>query len=493
MRFRRWLVAGLTGLALLLAGCGDSPPTAVPNYPPGDLVDDLYEAIQDHYVETDLILPERYGAAAAAAILLRVSDGRLGDNYDPPNDLESLEVSYRSIGIEVALSPHAEDPGELVRLIYEALQADGDGDPELGADAAGEAAVNAILDTLDDPYVNYLNPADYGTALENLDGRTYDGIGIQIDVRDPELGGGVIVSSFLCESPAYEAGLMRNDVIVAVDGEDMRTKALSVVVSNVLGDAGTIVMLTVERGDRLLDFAVERREISSKAVCTSLLTVDDSRFGVVRIPSFTNFTPEQMAKSLCELFGGEGCGEELCNNPTAYCGQPGGLDGLIVDLRTNPGGFVSSTLSSAAQLLPDDGDLPLLHERRPRNDRRVHTIDDAAPSIRYPDMPPVAILVNEGSASGSEVFTAALRDHGRAIVVGEADTFGKGSVNRFVSLGNGGGVYLTIARWFSPCGELIEGQGITPDYNGATPEDAARLLLSSPAPAPRCEQFDGPS
>ena len=249
-------------------------------------------------------------------------------------------------------------------------------------------------------------------------------------------------------------------------------------ISLVRGPAGSEVVLSVERDEVTLDVEIERRRINTSQVIADVIEVDGSMFGVIRIPSFSSNLTQQLEDKVCELLNGPDCSSFCRSN---MCSAEGSLSGLIIDLRNNPGGFLHTTLDAINIFIDTSLDLPLIH--RVDADGRIDSALPASGNINFPTMPPMVLLVNGNSASGSEVFAGALRDYGRAVVSGEL-TFGKGSVNRTFELSNDAALQLTIERWYTPCGDPVHNTGITPSYDLLTPEEAARLILDAGASFP---------
>ena len=299
--------------------------------------------------------------------------------------------------------------------------------------ALAEAAVIGMLDSLDDRYTAYIPPATFQIDQAGFQGKFY-GIGAQVEAA-PDLNG-VIITKPLPDSPAEKAGIKAGDRILAVDGEDALEWSVIEAVNKIRGEEGTEVVLTVEHVGSLdpVDITIVRGEIPEISVTTNMIS--DTNYGRVKIDTFTAETINEMRKGLAELVDD-------------------GAEGIVLDLRGNPGGLLSSTVDVASEFLTDG---LVTYEVDSRGDREDWKVKRGG---SYPDIPMVT-LVDNFSASGSEVLTGALQDHGRSVVIGTS-TFGKGSVNLLRGLSNGGGVYLTIGRWFTPNGRVIEEVGIEPD------------------------------
>ena len=323
-------------------------------------------------------------------------------------------------------------------------------------------AIRGMLDALGDEHTGYMDPEEYNQANIPLEG-AYEGIGAWVDT-DAEF---LTIISPMPNSPAERAGLQPGDQIVGVDGEDVTGVDGSLVIRRVLGPAGTHVLLTVRREGKPDDFDVDvvREKISVPSVESRML---DGGIAYVRLYSFSEGTDRDLRRALNEL---------LANEPK----------GLILDLRGNGGGFLTSAVDVSSEFIPSG---VILTERYGdgREDAYSASGDGVATDI------PMMVLVDAGSASASEIVAGALQDYGRARLVGET-TFGKGSVQNWRALaGDGGAVRVTIARWYTPKDRSIQGSGLTPDVTVALTQDdidakrdpqmdrAVALLLEAAAP-----------
>lgn len=298
-----------------------------------------------------------------------------------------------------------------------------------------EAAVQAMLDALGDRYTAYISPETFDIETQSFQGN-FEGIGAQVEMAAD--GNHVIISAPIEGSPAEAAGIRAGDRILAVDGEDAAGWSVLDAVNRIRGEKGTPVTLTVEHigSAQPVDITIVRDTIDQPSVRTRMLNPEDGPYGVLRITQFTAETPREVREGVQELLDQ-------------------GAPGIIIDLRGNPGGLLKETVDAASEFLTDG---LVTYEIDSSGRREDWEVTDGG---HFPDVP-IVVLVNGFSASGSEVFAGALQDHGRAVVIGTT-TFGKGSVNLMRKLSNGGGVYLTIARWYTPNGRLIEGEGVQPD------------------------------
>ncbi|MCD7738672.1 MAG: S41 family peptidase [Lachnospiraceae bacterium] len=301
-----------------------------------------------------------------------------------------------------------------------------------------DGVFQGLLDSLGDVYSTYYTVEETEELLESTEG-VYYGIGAYVQ-QDSETGY-VKITGVIEGTPAEEAGFQAGDVIYAVDGEDVLGMDSSQVVALIKGDEGTWVTVTVLRGDELLDIDVQRRKIETVTVTYELL---EDNIAYIQLTEFDDVTVEQFEEALDQL-------------------EADGAQGLILDLRDNPGGSLYSVVEIADMLL---GEGLILYTEDKDGSREEYTSD----AERELDLP-IVLLVNENSASAAEVLTGALKDHGKAIVVGTT-TFGKGIVQTVRTLSDGSTVKLTTSAYYTPNGVNIHGTGITPDVEVELDTDA---------------------
>jgi carboxyl-terminal processing protease len=295
-----------------------------------------------------------------------------------------------------------------------------------------------VLQALGDPHTVYIDPESYSLGIDVISG-TFEGIGAQVE-QDPVTGGIVIVTPFR-DSPAENAGIRAGDMIRTVDGESAAGWSVAQAVKRIRGAAGTEVVLGVEHPDGSEEeVAITRGKIVIPTVFTR--EIEDasgntvSEFAYIELQQFTDQAVADLRDELKRIVDSE-------------------YEGVILDLRRNPGGGLDATVQVADMFL-DEG-VVLTQVGRDR-DEKVFRSQAGGVATELP----VVLLVGPGSASGSEVLACALRDNGRGTLIGE-QTFGKGSVNHLRELGSDGALYVTIARWECPGGEQIEAVGIEPD------------------------------
>jgi carboxyl-terminal processing protease len=322
--------------------------------------------------------------------------------------------------------------------IYKVIREDYVDQTAVDEQALRQGAIDGIVAALNDPHTIYIDPESYALGVDVISGE-FQGIGARVE-QDSTTGEIVIVAPFR-DSPAEIAGIRSGDVVVAVDGESTQGWSVSEAVRRIRGPEGTQVALSVRHSNgETEDVTVTRATIVIPTVFTNPLEDADGNpvndLAYVELEQITEKTVPDLRTTVAEIV------DE-------------GYRGIILDLRRNPGGSLSATVDIADLFL--DGGRILTQVDRDGNE----TSFDAHPGDAGEDIP-LVVLVGPGSASGAEVIAGALRDHQRAVLVGET-TFGKGSVNHLRELSDGGAIYITIARWLTPNGEQIEGIGLTPD------------------------------
>lgn len=294
-----------------------------------------------------------------------------------------------------------------------------------------------LVESLDDPYSVFLPPIEAEHFAEGLSG-AFEGIGAEIGIRDERL----TVIAPLPETPAMSAGLRALDIIIAIDGEDTDGITVEEAVTKIRGPKGTDVTLSVLRDSEMHDIVITRDTIDIPVVSVEIANevtekeIDAKGFEYLRVAYLNEQTWEQFDKQVKEI---------LLSSPK----------GIILDLRSNPGGFLGTAVRISSEWIPEG---VILSERLVGDQERTYEANGQA---RLSDVPTV-VLVDGGSASGAEIIAGALQDFKKATVIGE-QTFGKGSVQDFEVLPDGSALKLTIARWFTPLGRQINDEGITPD------------------------------
>ncbi len=291
-------------------------------------------------------------------------------------------------------------------------------------------AIKGLLSTLD-PHSVYLSPEVYKELQLDTAGR-FQGVGIEVGFRDDNL----TIISPIKGSPAEKAGIKSGDVIVAIDSKQVNQIDMSEVVGMIRGKIGTKVTLTVQRKDvkKPIDFKLTRTVIRVQSVEHAVL---DKDYGYIAISSFQNDTTSSLEKAIKQL-----------KNKDAF-------KGLILDLRQNPGGLLDQAVS-VSEIFLDKGLIVTTESRGKEIERHEAHKDSDDVDV------PLIILVDEGTASAAEIVAGALKDNGRAVILGQ-QTFGKGSVQTVIKLDDGGALKLTVAKYYTPSHVSIQANGIKPD------------------------------
>ena len=298
-------------------------------------------------------------------------------------------------------------------------------------------ALNGMMSSLD-PFSAFFPPEKYKEFMEETEGE-FGGVGIEISMDK----GRPIVVAPIEGTPAFKAGLRAGDVIMEVDGEDTFGKSLIEIVRKIRGKPGTKVTLTIMRKGEGKPKKVDIVRAIIKIESVKYTKYED--VGYVKIIQFQHYTARDLKKALKDLVGQ-------------------GVEGLILDLRNNPGGLLSEAVKVSDLFLPE-GKLVVYTKSRKGSEEKYYSKE---PPV-VPQNLPLIVLINKGSASASEIVTGALQDHGRAIIIGEK-SFGKASVQNIIPLEDNSAIKLTVAYYYTPRGSLIHKKGIEPDVKVAMDE-----------------------
>jgi carboxyl-terminal processing protease len=317
---------------------------------------------------------------------------------------------------------------------------------KLDDSALAEGAIKGMFEFgVKDPFSGYMSPEDYQNALGSLSGQ-FSGIGAEMAVRnakDPtdltscaEISDTceLVVVAPLAGSPAEDAGLLTGDIVLKVDAVSVNGTTLADQVAKVRGPAGTDVTLTLRRGERTFDLKITRRQITSSEVATKML---DNKIGYIALRSFSPASADQFHTSLKKLLDQ-------------------GATSIIFDLRDDPGGYIDAANRIASEFIGSG--LIFTQESSGGEVKRWEAVSGGLatdPSL------PLVVLVNNGSASASEIVSAALLERGRATLIGQ-HTYGKNTVQVWTELENHGGVRITISRWFTPDHHSVAPDGVQP-------------------------------
>ena len=293
-------------------------------------------------------------------------------------------------------------------------------------------AIREMLGKLEDPYTRFMNPEEFQNMRIDTSGEL-TGVGITI-AKDEETDRLVVISP-IEDTPAFEAGILAQDLIVEIDGTDTKGMDVNDAVKLIRGERGSQVTLTIDRNGQKQDYDIVRERIEIHPVRASVRDTEVGKVGYIRLTTFNEHAAKDMQKAIEEQ-------------------EKAGVVGYVLDLRSNPGGLLYSSINIARMWI-DEGTIVSTVNRKGISDR------ESAKNKALTDKP-LVVLVNEGSASASEILSGALQDNDRATLIG-TKTFGKGLVQSVRPLGDGSGLAVTIAKYLTPSGRDINKEGIPPD------------------------------
>ena len=314
------------------------------------------------------------------------------------------------------------------------------------------AAIDAMLEPLHDPYTRLLRPSAYG-QLEATTKGSVTGVGLQLGLE--QSSGQVVVIAPLEDSPAAEAGIGDGTTLVSINGQPSSSLGLEGSAALLRGSPGSSVHLEIiSPAGEQRSLELERRAVDLRPVRSRRLRLGEHTLGYLRITQFSDPVPEEVQEALADL-------------------KAKAIEALVLDLRNNSGGLVSAGLAVADDLLAGEVIMETenrngINERRQSNGERLYD-------------GPMLTLVNGGTASASEILAGALQDNGRSPLLGAA-TFGKGEIQTLLPLGDGSGLAVTVARYLTPAGHPIQGQGLSPDIQLEGPEPSGSTLGSDADP-----------
>ena len=314
---------------------------------------------------------------------------------------------------------------------------------EIDNDKIQDGIYKGMVDSLGDPYTVYYNPEEYKQFTSSSSG-TYSGIGVAVS-QNVTTGAITVVKTFKKGSGEKE-GMKAGDVIYKVEGKKIEGLELSKVVSMIKGEEGTFVKVTVLRDGKEIEFNLERKKLEVDTVNYRMEDRSGKKIGYIAVSEFDEVTASQFKNAISEL-------------------SKEGMEGLVIDLRDNPGGLLDVTCEMLDRMIKKG----LLVYTVDKNGNRVD--ENATDSDSFDK--PVAILVNGNSASASEVFSGAMKDYKAATLVG-TKTFGKGIVQSIVPFGDGTAMKVTVSKYYTPNGVNIHGTGIEPDVVVELSKDATK-------------------
>ncbi|MGG4491586.1 S41 family peptidase [Metabacillus idriensis] len=303
-----------------------------------------------------------------------------------------------------------------------------------------EGAIQGMLSTLDDPYSVYMDKETAKQFSDSLDS-SFEGIGAEVGMD----GGKIIIVSPFKNSPAEKAGLQPNDQVIAIDGESVVGSDLNDTVLKIRGKKGTKVKIEVLRtgSKEKLSFDVTRDEIPIETVFSSVKTKGKSKYGYIEITSFSEDTAKDFNEELTKL-------------------EQKNIKGLVLDVRGNPGGYLQSVEEILKQFVTKEQPYIQIEERNGDKKRYFSSLTEKKDY-------PVTVLIDKGSASASEILAGALKEAGKYEIIGET-SFGKGTVQQAVPMGDGSNIKLTLYKWLTPEGNWIHKKGVEPTVRVSQPK-----------------------
>lgn len=299
-----------------------------------------------------------------------------------------------------------------------------------------DGAIDGMVKSLNDPHSNYLSPKMYKTLMEQTEG-SFAGIGVVMGMDNEQK---IHIVGIMENSPGQKAGLQEGDEILAVDGVPVTQMAFDEVAAHVRGQAGTDVVLTIMRDNTNQDITITRDNIKLKTVGHKML---DNNIGYIQIVSFSEDTANEFNEAYNDL-------------------KNQGMKALVLDLRNNPGGLLTTCVEIAKKLVPK-GEIVSIVDKQ--GNKETYSSSLEAPEY------PLAVLINKNSASASEILSGAIQDTKAGTIIGNT-SYGKGSVQTILPMFEDDAVKLTIAKYYTPSGRSIDGTGITPDIEINLDENA---------------------
>ena len=314
---------------------------------------------------------------------------------------------------------------------------------DIDDDVLTEGIYKGYVEAIGDPYTVYYDEAETKDLFQSFEGE-FSGVGAVLSQNINTME--IVINNVYDDSPAKKAGLLNGDVIVQVDDRELQGEELSEVVTWIRGEKGTDVDIHVYRESegKIIKCTVTRDVIKAVTVTDKML---DDNIGYMQITEFDSVTYDQFVESLDKL-------------------DSEGMEGLIIDLRGNPGGNLDTTVDMLKEILPE-GVIVSTRDRKGNEEEYTNDEDNTFDK-------PLVLLVDEYSASASEIFSGAVKDYGIGTLVG-TQTFGKGIVQNVLDLQDGTSIKITVSEYFTPSGENIHGKGITPDVVVEFPEDISEI------------------
>lgn len=391
------------------------------------------------------IKPWIYGTSLLVVAALSIGGTVAVTNADENTNEEQAQNQVNSSEVSVAVDT---EDFEKIQAVYDTLMSDYYQGVE--SETLIEGAITGMTESVGDPYTQYLNVEESSSLNESISA-SFEGIGAEVMKQ----GDNVMIVSPIAGSPAEKAGLQPNDIIVKVDEQELSGMSLNEAVSYIRGEKGSEVVLTIKRGETTFEVTLVRDTIPVETVLYQL-DKENPTIGSITITSFSSPTYEDLVMAIEDL-------------------REQGATSFVFDVRQNPGGLLNAGLS-ISNLFLENGDIILQTQEKDQEPVSIVADDKTMGSFKVTE--PSVLLVDEGSASASEILAGAVSESGNVKLIG-TKTFGKGTVQNVATFDDSSELKLTIAKWLTPSGEWIHEKGITPDIEVSLPEYANLLLIDS--------------
>lgn len=390
------------------------------------------------------IKPWAYGASLIVVAALSIGGTVAVTNA---NDGKYVQVQNQLNSPEPSVEIKSED-FEKIQTIYDTLMTDYYQDVE--SEILIEGAITGMTEAIGDPYTQYLD-VEESSSLDESISASFEGIGAEVMKQ----GDNVMIVSPIAGSPAEKAGLQPNDIILKADDQELTGMTLNEAVSYIRGEKDSEVTLTIRRGETTFEVKVVRDTIPVETVVYQL-DEEDPTIGYIAITSFSSPTYDDLVDAVKDL-------------------REQGAESFVFDVRQNPGGLLNAGLN-ISNLFLEDGDTIL--QTQEKDQEPISIVADDATMGDFKVTEPSVLLVNEGSASASEILAGAVNESGNIKLIG-TQTFGKGTVQNVAAFDDSSELKITIAKWLTPSGKWINEEGITPTIEVALPEYANLLIIDS--------------
>ncbi|SIO12031.1 carboxyl-terminal processing protease [Carnobacterium alterfunditum] len=388
------------------------------------------------------IKPWAYGASLIVVAALSIGGTVAVTNA---NDGKDEQVQNQLNSSEASVEMNAED-FEKIQAVYDTLMTDYYQGVE--EETLIEGAITGMTEAVGDPYTQYLD-VEESSSLDESISASFEGIGAEVMKQ----GDNVMIVSPIAGSPAEKAGLQPNDIILKADDQELTGMTLNEAVSYIRGEKGSEVTLTIRRGESTFEVKVVRDTIPVETIIYQL-DEENPTIGYIAITSFSSPTYDDLVAAIKDL-------------------REQGAESFVFDVRQNPGGLLNAGLN-ISNLFLEDGDIIL--QTQEKDQEPVSIVADDATMGEFKVTEPSVLLVNEGSASASEILAGAVNESGNIKLIG-TQTFGKGTVQNVAAFDDSSELKITIAKWLTPSGKWINEKGITPTIEVALPEYTNLLII----------------